>query len=37
MVFIKSYLDKMTLLQCAKFLGVAYGTTAVNWGSDISL
>lgn len=33
MVFIKSYLDKSSLYQCAKFSGMAYGTTAVNWAS----
>lgn len=35
MVFIKSYLDKSSLLQCSKFAGVAYKTTAVNWASYI--
>ena len=35
MVFVKSYLDKLTLLQCTKFSGVAYGTTAVNWASYV--
>lgn len=35
MAFIKFYLDKMTLLQCAKFSGVAYKSTAVHWGSFI--
>ena len=35
LVFIKSYLDKMTLRQCALFSGTAYGTTAVNWASYI--
>ena len=33
MLFIKSYLDKLTLLQCSRFVGIAYGSTAVNWGS----
>ena len=35
MVFIKCYLDKCTLLQCATFSGVAYKTTAVNWRSFV--
>ncbi|XP_062594545.1 uncharacterized protein LOC134255960 [Saccostrea cucullata] len=35
MLFIKSYLDKLTLLQCSRFVGIAYGTTAVNWGSFV--
>ena len=33
MVFMKSYLDKCTLLQCSKFSGIAYGSTGVDWGS----
>ena len=33
MVFMKSYLDKCTLLQCSKFVGIAYGSTGVHWGS----
>ena len=33
MVFIKSYLEKNTLLQCAKFSGMAYGSSAVDWAS----
>ena len=33
MVFIKSYLDKMTLLQCSIFSGISYRSTAVNWAS----
>ncbi|XP_061187524.1 uncharacterized protein LOC133195646 [Saccostrea echinata] len=33
MVFIKSYLEKSSLAQCARFSGMAYGTTAVNWAS----
>ena len=32
-VFIKSYLDKMTLLQCSVFSGIDYGSTACNWAS----
>ena len=35
MLFVKSYLDKCTLLQCSIFCGLAYGTTAVNWASFI--
>ena len=31
MLFIKSYLDKLTLLQCSRFVGIAYSSTAVNW------
>ena len=33
MVFLKSYLDKSSLLQCSIFAGIAYKTTAVNWAS----
>lgn len=33
MVFLKSYLEKSSLAQCAKFSGMAYGSTAVNWAS----
>ena len=32
-VFIKSYLDKNSLLQCANFSGVSYKSTAVDWAS----
>ena len=32
-VFIKSYLDKNSLLQCANFSGISYKSTAVNWAS----
>ena len=35
MVFIKSYLDNLTLMQCARFTGIAYKGTAVNWASFI--
>ena len=35
MLFVRSYLDKCTLLQCSIFCGLAYGTTAVNWASFI--
>lgn len=35
MLFIKCYLDKLSLLQCSKFVGIAYGSTAVNWGSFV--
>ena len=35
MVFIKSYLDNCSLLQCSKFSGVCYKSTAVNWASYI--
>lgn len=35
MVFIKSYLEKSSLALCARFSGMAYGSTAVNWGSFI--
>ena len=35
MVFIKCYQDKITLLQWAKFPGVAYKSTAVHWGSFV--
>lgn len=35
MVFIKSYLDKLSLLQCSKFAGISYKSTAVNWGCMI--
>lgn len=34
-LFIKSYLDGSSLSQCARFSGVAYKSTAVNWGSFI--
>ena len=30
MLFIKSYLDKLTLLQCSRFEVIAYISTAVN-------
>ena len=33
MVFIKSYLDKLTLGQCSVFAGMSYKSTAVNWAS----
>ena len=33
MVFIKSYLDNLTLMQCARCTGIAYRSTAVNWAS----
>ena len=33
MVFIKNYLDNLTLLQCSKFTGIAYKSTAPNWSS----
>ena len=33
MVFIKSYLDKLTLRQCSVFGGMSYKSTAVNWAS----
>jgi hypothetical protein len=33
MVFLKSYIEKYNLAQCAKFAAMAYGSTAVNWGS----
>ena len=33
MVFIKSYLDNMTLLQCSIFSGISYRSTRVNWAS----
>lgn len=35
MLFIKSYLDKCSLAQCARFSGMSYGSTAVNWGSFV--
>ena len=35
MLFLKSYLDRMSLHQCAKFAGIAYGSTAVNWASFV--
>ena len=35
MVFIKSYLDKNTLLQCANFSGICYKSIAVDWASYI--
>ena len=31
MVFIKSYLDKLTLRQCSVFAGMSYKSTTVNW------
>ena len=33
MVFIKSYLDKLTLSQCPTFTGMSYKSMAVNWAS----
>lgn len=33
MMFVKSYLDGNSLLQCSKFSGIAYKSTAVNWAS----
>ena len=33
MLFIKSYLDKLTLRQFSVFAGISYKSTAVNWGS----
>lgn len=35
MMFVKSYLDGFSLSTCAKFSGVAYGSTAVDWGSFV--
>lgn len=35
MLFIKSYLDTCSLAQCARFLGMSYGSTAVNWASFV--
>lgn len=35
MLYINSYLDKLTLLQCSKFVGIAYVSRAVNWGSFV--
>jgi len=32
-MFTKTYLDGSSLLQCSKFSGVAYGSTAVDWGA----
>lgn len=32
-LFIKSYLEKNSLAQCARFIGMAYRSTAVNWAS----
>lgn len=34
-LFIKSYLDGSSLSQCARFSGLAYKSTAVNWVSFI--
>lgn len=31
MLFIKRFLDKLTLLQCSKFSGLCHKSTAVNW------
>ena len=33
MVYIKSYLDKLTLRQCPTFAGMSYKSTPVNWAS----
>ena len=33
MVFMKSYLDRCSLLRCSKFSGMAYKSTAIDWGS----
>jgi hypothetical protein len=35
MLFIKSYLERNSLLQCARFSGLTYKTTAVNWASYV--
>lgn len=35
MLFIKNYLDKCSLSQCARFSGMSYGRTSVNWASFI--
>ena len=35
MLFIISNLDSCTLLQCSKFAGVSYGSTAVYWAMYI--
>lgn len=37
MLFIKSYLDTCSLAQCARFFGMSYGSTAVNynWASFV--
>lgn len=35
MMFLKSYLDGNSLLQCSKFAGIAYRSTAVHWASYI--
>jgi len=34
-MFVKCYLDRLSLSQCAKFAGVTYGKTAVDWSSFI--
>jgi len=34
-MFTKTYLDWSSLLQCLKFSGVAYGSTALDWGSFV--
>ena len=35
MQFIKAYLEKSSLRQCAVFAGVSYGSTSVEWGQSI--
>nr|XP_011443777.2 uncharacterized protein LOC105339761 [Crassostrea gigas] len=35
MLFIKNYLEKCSLSQCARFSGMSYGSTSVNWASFI--
>lgn len=35
MLFIKNYLEKCSLSQCARFFGMSYGSTSVNWASFI--
>ncbi len=35
LVFVKYYLEKSTLKQCARFAGMSYGSTAVDWACMI--
>lgn len=35
LLFCKSYLDRLSLYQCAQFSGMSYGSTSVNWASMI--
>ena len=35
MLFVKSYLDGCSLYQCARFAGISYSSTSVDWSGHI--